>query len=57
MKDLQEKLSQFPVGSKFILAMPEGHSAGDGNDEAELRAFLNKHGMSIPAKKQANWGK
>lgn len=54
MKDLQEKLSQFPVGSKFVLAMPEGHSAGDGNDEAELRAFLNKHGMSIAAKKQAN---
>jgi hypothetical protein len=54
MKDLQEKLSQFPVGSKFILAMPERHSAGDGNDEAELPAFLNKHGMSIAAKKQAN---
>lgn len=51
---LQEKLAQFPSGTKFTLAEPSIQSPLDEQTRAELRAFLSSHGLFLAEEKRTN---
>lgn len=54
MDDLEEKLSQFPSGTKFLLDAPAAGSSANGRPLTELRAFLSSHGMIVAGQKRAD---
>jgi hypothetical protein len=54
MDELEEKLSQFPAGTKFILGIsPEDFPAKDSSLK-ELRTFLNRNGMQVSGERRVD---
>ena len=51
---LKEKLTQFPSGTKFLLAISPVDSSADDQTAADLRTFLSSHGMSAVEEKRAH---
>jgi len=54
MDELEAKLSQFPPGTKFLLAAPPIESEANGRPLTELRTFLSSHGMTAAGEKRIN---
>ncbi len=54
MDDLEEKLSQFPSGTKFLLDAPAASFSANGSPLTELRTFLGNHGMVVAGEKRAD---
>jgi hypothetical protein len=52
MDELEEKLSQFPAGTKFVLGIPPVDSPANDGSLKELRAFLNRNGMQVSGEKR-----
>jgi hypothetical protein len=53
MDALKEKLIQFPSGTKFLISISPIESAANDHALAELRDFLNGHGMSVAGEKRS----
>jgi hypothetical protein len=53
MDDLEQKLTQFPSGTEFVLARPLADSSANLGPVAEIRKFLESHGMIVVAEKTA----
>lgn len=49
---LEEKLSQFPAGAKFLLSLPPMDSPSNGHSLADLKTFLGSHGMIVAGEKR-----
>lgn len=49
---LEEKLTQFPSGTKFLLTVSPIGSPASEKTLAELRTFLSNHGMSVAGEKR-----
>jgi len=49
---LEEKLSQFPAGTKFLLSLPPMDSPSNGHSLADLKTFLGSHGMIVAGEKR-----
>ena len=47
---LENKLAQYPSGTKFVLVTSPAESAGD-QTVADIRAFISSHGMSVAAER------
>ena len=54
MVELEAKISQFPPGTKFLLAIPPTESEANGRSLTELRTFLSSHGMIAAGDKRIN---
>jgi hypothetical protein len=52
--EVESKLRQFPSGTKFVLMTPSHDPEADQHTLAELRTFLNNHGMIVAAEKRQN---
>jgi hypothetical protein len=52
MNALEEKLSQFPAGAKFLLSLPPMDSPSNGHSLADLKTFLGSHGMIVAGEKR-----
>ena len=52
MDELENKIDQFPAGTKFILGIPPVGSPANEDSLKELRTFLPRHGMRIAAEKR-----
>jgi hypothetical protein len=50
--DVEDKLSQFPIGTKFVLGIPLVDSPANEDSRKELRSFLTSHGMIVAAEKR-----
>jgi hypothetical protein len=48
---IEDKLSQFPAGTKFVLGIPPVDSANE-DSRKELRTFLTRHGMIVAAERR-----
>ena len=54
MDDLEDKLSQFPSGTKFLLDAPAAGSSANSSPLTELSTFLGSHGMIVAGEKRAD---
>lgn len=54
LKALEDKLGQFPAGTKFILGVPRADSPENAHSLAELRVFLSNHRLIIAGEKQTD---
>lgn len=54
LKALEDKLGQFPAGTKFILGVPREESTENAHSLAELRVFLSNHRLIVAGEKQTN---
>jgi hypothetical protein len=52
--ELKDKLSQFPAGTKFVLAIPSFDSQANERTLAELRSFIVDHGMLVAGEKRTD---
>lgn len=52
MHELEEKLSQFPAGTKFLLSTPPMDSIANGQSLTDLNTFLSSHGMIVAGEKR-----
>jgi hypothetical protein len=50
--EMESKLRQFPSGTKFVLMTPAHDPEADEHTLADLRSFLNNHGMIVAAEKR-----
>lgn len=51
--DLEDKLAQFPAGTKFVLSVPPLNSPDNEKSLTDLRRFITTHGMVVAGEKQA----
>jgi len=51
---LEQKLTQFPPGTKFLLSISPVQSPANDQTLTELRTFLSSHGMSLTGEKHAH---
>jgi hypothetical protein len=54
MDELDDKIGQFPAGTKFTLGIPPMDSPDNQHLLKELRSLLSSHGMLVAAEKQVN---
>ena len=54
MEELEEKIGQFPAGTKFTLAIPPMDSPTNQHSLKELRSLLTSHGMLVVAEKRVD---
>jgi hypothetical protein len=54
MDELEEKLSQCPTGTKFVLGIPPVDSPANDSSLKELRAFLNRNGMQVSGERRVD---
>jgi len=54
MDDLEEKLDQFPAGTKFTLGIPPTDSPANEHSLKELRTFLIGHRMLVAGEKRVD---
>ena len=54
LKALEDKLAQFPAGTKFILGVPRVESPENVHSLVELRVFIRNHGLIVASEKQTN---
>src|SRR6266496_1206108 len=51
---LEQKLTQFPSGTKFLLSISPVESPANDQTLTELRTFLSSHGMSLAGERHAH---
>jgi hypothetical protein len=49
---IEDKLSQFPAGTKFVLGIPPVDSPANEDSRKELSTFLTRHGMIVAAERR-----
>lgn len=54
MDELEDKLGQFPAGTKFVLGIPPVDSPANDGSLKKLRGFLNSHGMQVSAERRVD---
>lgn len=54
MDELEEKVGQFPAGTKFTLGIPPMDSPANQHSLKELRSVLINHGMLVAAEKRVD---
>ncbi|MGB7846281.1 MAG: hypothetical protein WBL63_11745 [Candidatus Acidiferrum sp.] len=54
MGELEDKLSQFPASTKFVLVIPPFDSQANERTLTELRSFLIEHGMLVAGEKRTD---
>ncbi len=52
INELEDKLNQFPAGTKFVLGIPPVNSPANEESRKELRNFLASHGMIVAAERR-----
>jgi hypothetical protein len=50
--EIEDKLNQFPAGTKFVLGIPPVDSPANEGSRRELRTFLTSHGMIVAAERR-----
>jgi len=50
---LESKIEQFPPGTRFFISTPPMDSPANGKSRAELRSFLQAHGMFLAGERRA----